>query len=67
MPEKPGAPSKLCDFVPKTAPNPSYSRFHLFGRNFLFDFPNTRDIAPRRSQRQVAARLTIVAGPRIRR
>jgi hypothetical protein len=36
MPEKPGAPSKLCDFVPKTAPNPSYSRFHLFGRNFLF-------------------------------
>jgi hypothetical protein len=44
MPEKPGAPSKLCDFVPKTAPNPSYSRFHLFSRISFFDFPNTRDI-----------------------
>jgi hypothetical protein len=33
------------------------------GRNFLFDFPNTRDIAPRRTQRQVTARLTIAATP----
>src|ERR1035437_1240651 len=34
-----------------------------FSRTFLFDFQNPYFVAPHRTQRQVAARLTIAAGP----
>jgi hypothetical protein len=40
---------------------------HTGNRYFLFGFQNTRFVTPHRTQRQVAARLTIAGGPGIRR